>query len=234
MTEQTFRALLEAKGIVLTDHQMKQFDDYYTMLIEVNQKMNLTAITDKEAVYEKHFYDSLSIGFNGRLNKQTLCDVGGGAGFPSVPLKIAFPEVQVTVVDSLDKRIKFLKEVQVALDLKGFEAVSERAEVFALTHRETFDVVTARAVARLNILLELCLPLTRKGGIMMALKGNQGQEEIKEAQGALMKLGGEIIEVDVFHLPKDQAQRVNVYIKKTKHTPIKYPRNYSQIKKKPL
>lgn len=234
MRENEFRSLLSEQGIELTDQQMKQFNTYYDLLLEWNQKMNLTAIIDKEAVYEKHFFDSLTIGFNGQLKDQTVCDVGGGAGFPSVPLKIVFPSLSITVVDSLDKRIQFLKVVKEELGLNNFEAIHARAEEFVLDHRSQFDVVTARAVARLNVLVELCLPLTKINGRMIALKGSQGMQELEEARNAIEVLGGKVIKTECFKLPEEEAERINIEIIKLKESPKRYPRHYSKIKKQPL
>ena len=175
--EQFIQALLD-KGITLTSKQLEQFENYYQTLVEWNQKMNLTAITQKEDVYLKHFYDSLTISFDYALSNQSLCDVGAGAGFPSIPLKIVYPELKVTIVDSLSKRITFLKHLIQVLDLKDVDAISARAEEYAVKHRESFDIVTARAVARLNILDELCLPLVKVDGDFITLKGAKRLLEI--------------------------------------------------------
>ena len=192
--EQFIQALLD-KGITLTSKQLEQFENYYQTLVEWNQKMNLTAITQKEDVYLKHFYDSLTISFDYALSNQSLCDVGAGAGFPSIPLKIVYPELKVTIVDSLSKRITFLKHLIQVLDLKDVDAISARAEEYAVKHRESFDIVTARAVARLNILDELCLPLVKVDGDFITLKGLKAQEELQEAKQGIEKLGGEVIGV---------------------------------------
>ena len=196
--------------------------------------MNLTAITEKEQVYEKHFYDSLTLAFENNINDLRLCDVGGGAGFPSIPLKIAFPSLDVTVVDSLAKRMTFINMVIDKLDLKGIRTVVARAEEYSIKEEETFDIVCARAVARLNILLEICVRLIKVGGRFIALKGSNAAEELKEAKNAVEKLSLKLEkEVDIV-LPIEQSKRTNYVFRKVEKTKPNYPRNYSQIKKKPL
>lgn len=189
--EQFINALKE-KGIVLTDKQLKQFDTYYHTLVEWNEKMNLTAIVNKEDVYLKHFYDSLTPSFDFDFNNQSLCDIGAGAGFPSIPLKIVYPDLKITIVDSLSKRITFLNHLVKELELDNVKAIAARAEEYAVNNREAFDIVTARAVARLNILDELCLPLVKPNGYFITLKGKIWQEELKEAKNGIKILGGEV------------------------------------------
>lgn len=234
MNIEQFIQILEQKGIVLSQKQLQQFEIYYQTLIEWNQKMNLTAITNKEEVYLKHFYDSLTISFDFQLNNQTLCDIGAGAGFPSIPLKIVYPDLKITIVDSLTKRITFLKHLIQVLDLKNVEAISARAEDYALKHRESFDIVTARAVARLNILDELCLPLVKQDGYFITLKGLKAKEELLEAKKGIELLGGKVEKEVDFTLTDENDYRSNIYIHKVKATPTKYPRQFGQIKKKPL
>lgn len=234
MNQEQFINILESKGISLSSKQKEQFEIYYQTLVEWNEKMNLTAITQKEDVYLKHFYDSLTISFDYDLNNQSLCDVGAGAGFPSIPLKIVYPDLKITIVDSLSKRITFLKHLFQVLDLKDVEAVSARAEEYALKHRESFDIVTARAVARLNILDELCLPLVKVGGDFITLKGLKAKEELNEAKQGIEKLGGKVVKEGSFTLTDENDHRCNIYIYKVKNTPSKYPRDFSRIKKKPL
>ncbi len=234
MNQTQFINELQKNNINLTDKQLQQFETYYQTLIEWNQKMNLTAITDKEEVYLKHFYDSLTISFNQHFDHQSLCDVGAGAGFPSIPLKIVYPNLKITIIDSLNKRITFLNHLVKVLDLKDVELIHGRAEEYAINHRECFDIVTARAVARLNILAELCIPLVKIGGEFIALKGLKGEEELLEAEMGMEKLGGQITMETEITLSDDNDYRYNLYIEKTKKTPNKYPRSYSQIKKKPL
>lgn len=222
-------------GIKLESKMEDQFKEYYTFLMEKNQVMNLTAITDKEEVYRKHFLDSLElIKVLGDMSSYSLCDVGSGAGFPSIPLAIVQNQVEVTIVDALNKRIGFLNELIQKLHLENVEAKHARAEDYAKIKREFFDVVTARAVARLNVLLELCLPLTKVGGLFLAMKGSSGSEELKEAQRALEILGGSVVETISFTLPDEAEQRQILVIKKEKATPLKYPRSFSKIKERAL
>ena len=217
MTKETFKKALENKNIMVTEKMLDQFEKYMQLLLEWNQKMNLTAITIEEEIWEKHFYDSI-VPFE-NLSHKTLCDVGSGAGFPGIPLKIVFPDME-------------LETVKEALDLKGVNIYPERAEDFVKEHRESYDVVSARAVARLSILLELCAPLVKMKGHFIALKGKQGHEELLEAQKALDILGMKLEKEDTIDV--DEAIRINLYMQKVKPTPNKYPRAYGQIKKKPL
>ena len=229
-TRETFIQILKDHGQQPSDVQMAQFDRYVKELAEWNQKMNLTAITIEEEIWEKHFYDSI-VPFE-NLSHKTLCDVGSGAGFPGIPLKIVFPDMELTIVEPLQKRCRFLETVKEALDLKGVNIYPERAEDFVKEHRESYDVVSARAVARLSILLELCAPLVKMKGHFIALKGKQGHEELLEAQKALDILGMKLEKEDTIDV--DEATRINLYMQKVKPTPNKYPRAYGQIKKKPL
>lgn len=234
MNIETFIEALKEKGIILTARQLEQFDIYYHMLVEWNEKMNLTNIVEKEEVYLKHFYDSLTLAFYHPLTNETLCDIGAGAGFPSIPLKIVFPNLQVTIVDSLNKRITFLNALFEALNLDGVEAVSARAEEYCKDHREAYDIVTARAVARFEILDELCLPLVKPGGYFIALKGASGKEEYDVAKSGISKLGGKLKNYHAFTLPNQGDNRMNFYIEKVAKTPLKYPRMFAKIKKSPL
>lgn len=234
MNQEQFIASLQKQGITLSQKQIQQFELYYTTLIEWNQKMNLTAITQKEDVYLKHFYDSLTISFDYPLDQQSLCDIGAGAGFPSIPLKIVYPNLKITIVDSLTKRITFLKHLVNVLELENVTAISARAEEYAKDHRESFDIVTARAVARLNILDELCLPLVKVNGDFITLKGLKAQEELKEAKVGIEKLGGKVTKEIDFTLTDENDHRSNIYIHKAKKTPSLYPRAFGKIKKKPL
>jgi len=180
MNEQQFFQKLKDQGIELTDVQLEQFRKYFEILVEWNEKMNLTAITDLEGVYLKHFYDSISTAFYYDFTKvKTVCDVGAGAGFPSIPIKICFPHLHVTIVDSLNKRITFLSHLSEELHLTDVEFVHARAEDFGQNqkYREKFDVVTARAVARLSVLSELCIPLVKIGGQFVSQKAAAGEEE---------------------------------------------------------
>ena len=234
MNQEQFIASLQKQGITLSQKQIQQLELYYTTLIEWNQKMNLTAITQKEDVYLKHFYDSLTISFDYPLDQQSLCDIGAGAGFPSIPLKIVYPNLKITIVDSLTKRITFLKHLANVLELENVTAISARAEEYAKDYRESFDIVTARAVARLNILDELCLPLVKINGDFITLKGLKAQEELKEAKAGIEKLGGKVTKEIDFTLTDENDHRSNIYIHKIKKTPSLYPRTFGKIKKKPL
>ncbi|MCM1130216.1 MAG: 16S rRNA (guanine(527)-N(7))-methyltransferase RsmG [Roseburia sp.] len=230
-----FHNELEKLGIVLDERKIKQFEEYYLKLIEVNQVMNLTAITEKDEVYRKHFLDSLEIV---RVLKDkenyTLCDVGSGAGFPSIPLAVVQNNVHITIIDALNKRINFLNALIKDLELSNVEAIHARAEDYVKEKREYFDVVTARAVARLNILAELCLPLTKVGGLFLAMKGSSGNEELLEARNAIEQLGGKVLDIVRFTLPDEEEQRQIIVIQKIKDTPAKFPRNFNKIKEQPL
>lgn len=222
-------------NISLTDEALERFEKYYSKLVEVNEYMNLTAITEKDEVYNKHFLDSLSIAKALDLSKDfTLCDVGSGAGFPSIPLAIACPNVNVTIIDALNKRIKFLNELVSYININNACAYHKRAEDYAKEARESFDIVTARAVARLNVLAELCLPLTRIGGHFIAMKAQACDEELLEAKNAIATLGGRIKEVISFDLPDMAGSRNIIIIEKVKETPKKYPRAFAKIKERPL
>ena len=230
-----FKEELLKLNIELSDEASSRFDLYYKRLIAVNEVMNLTAITEEQEVYNKHFLDSLTIVKALDLNKEfTLCDVGSGAGFPSIPLSIISDNAKVTIIDALNKRIKFLNDLILELGLKNVIALHERAEDFAKTKREFFDVTTARAVARLNILSELCLPLTKVGGYFIAMKGQGGNEEIKEASKGIEILGGHVEKVISLELPDNAGARDIIIIKKIKETPKKYPRAFAKIKERPL
>lgn len=231
MTKTEFQKACFDAGIQLSDDQIQQFEKYMQLLIEWNEKMNLTAITQEEEVWEKHFYDSI-MPFT-KMKFETMCDIGSGAGFPGIPVKIAFPQVKMTLVEPLQKRCRFLNEVKTQLGLENLEILNVRAEDLAKEKRECFDVVSARAVAKLSILLELCVPLVKMNQTMVALKGKNGHEELNHAKKAIDTLGVELIHEETFKIEED-ATRINLYFKKVKHTPNKYPRAYGQIKKKPL
>lgn len=233
MNEEEFWFQLKEKGIILSADQLDQFKQYFQLLIEWNNKINLTAITDKEEVYRKHFYDSLTPAFNFEFKDQLIFDIGSGAGFPSIPLKIVYPNLNVRIIDSLNKRITFLNHLIKELKLTGVTAVNYRAEDYAKDHREEADIVIARAVARLNILNELCLPLVKENGYFISLKGKQAYEELAEAQKGTSLLGGELDKADSFVLA-GMGNRTNLFIKKVKACPDKYPRSFGTIKKKPL
>lgn len=237
MNEQQFLDALKEKGIVLTDTQVIQFKKYFELLVEWNEKMNLTAITDLEGVYLKHFYDSISASFYFDFTKvTTVCDVGAGAGFPSIPIKICFPHLHVTIVDSLNKRITFLNHLSEQLKLENVNFVHARAEEFGQNakYREQFDVVTARAVARLSVLSELCVPLAKNGGYFVALKAAAGPDELKDAKKAIETLGVELKEEFAFLLPVEESERTLYVFEKIKTTPKKYPRKPGVPNKTPI
>ncbi|KGR86817.1 16S rRNA (guanine(527)-N(7))-methyltransferase RsmG [Lysinibacillus odysseyi] len=237
MNEKQFIEALAAKGIELSDAQIEQFRKYFELLVEWNEKMNLTAITDLEGVYLKHFYDSISPSFYFDFTKtESVCDVGAGAGFPSIPIKICFPHLHVTIVDSLNKRITFLNHLSEQLGLDNMEFAHARAEEFGqnMKYREQFDVVTARAVARLSVLSELCIPLAKQGGFFVALKAAAGAEELKDAKKAISTLGAALKEEFSFLLPVEESERSLFVFDKIKQTPKKYPRKPGVPNKTPI
>lgn len=237
MNEEQFLQALKEQGIELTEKQQAQFKMYFEELVEWNEKMNLTAITDEPSVYLKHFFDSITAAFYVDLKgPKTLCDVGAGAGFPSIPLKICFPELHVTIVDSLNKRIGFLNHLAEKLQLENVTFVHARAEDFGQNkvYREKFDIVTARAVARLSVLSELCIPLAKKGGIFVAMKAAAAQEELSDAKRPLTVLGAKIHKEYSFQLPVEESDRNIFVFSKVKSTPSKYPRKPGVPNKTPI
>ncbi|MED3561123.1 16S rRNA (guanine(527)-N(7))-methyltransferase RsmG [Bacillus xiapuensis] len=237
MNIERFESMLGEKGITLSSRQLEQFETYYETLVEWNEKMNLTAITEKSDVYLKHFYDSITAGFYYDFTKTFhLCDVGAGAGFPSIPLKIAFPQIKVTIVDSLNKRISFLNHLANVLKLENVQFIHDRAETFGVNphYRESFDVVTARAVARMSVLSELCLPLVKVGGHFIAMKAAHAKEELEAGQKAITTLGGKLENVFTLTLPMEESERNILVIKKEKQTPKKYPRKPGTPGKMPI
>lgn len=234
MKENDFYKQLELLNIVITDDIINKLKSYYTFLVEYNKKVNLTTITDYEEVLEKHFYDSISIVKIIDLNNiSNMIDVGTGAGFPGVILSIFFPNIKITLLDSNNKKTTFLKELIKHLELKNIEIVLSRSEDYAKQNREKYDLVVARAVKRLNILSELCLPLVKKNGYFIAMKG-QLTEELDESIDTISILGGKIINKEIFNLPNEKSIRTLLLVQKIINTPNLYPREYSQIMKKPL
>lgn len=227
---------LSTHGIELSEQQQQQFQTYYQMLVEWNEKMNLTSITEEHEVYLKHFYDSIAPSFYADFSQSmSLCDVGAGAGFPSIPLKIIFPNLKVTIVDSLNKRIQFLNQLADDLGLQDVSFVHDRAETFGKgVYRESYDIVTARAVARLSVLSELCIPLVKKGGQFIALKSAKGDEELEEAAFGIGVFGGKVIDTISYELPEDAGDRQMMIIEKRSQTPKKYPRKPGTPNKSPL
>ncbi|QAY67498.1 16S rRNA (guanine(527)-N(7))-methyltransferase RsmG [Paenibacillus protaetiae] len=232
-----FQQQLEQKGISLSPVQLQQFEHYYELLVEWNEKMNLTGITERNAVYEKHFYDSVSLSFFVEMQSvNKLADIGSGAGFPSVPLKILFPHLEITIVDSLNKRIQFLRMLAEQLGLDRVNCVHGRAEDIARLpeHRDRYDLVTARAVARLNVLNEFCLPFVKVGGTFAAMKGAKSEEEVQESAASLKALRGKLLSQHEFVLPHEQSERHIVLISKVDHTPRLYPRKAGTPLKQPI
>ncbi|WP_026568055.1 16S rRNA (guanine(527)-N(7))-methyltransferase RsmG [Bacillus sp. UNC41MFS5] len=237
MIIEQFAANLQEKGITLTSVQLDQFEKYFETLVEWNEKMNLTAITDKAEVYLKHFYDSITASFYFDFTRPFhLCDVGAGAGFPSIPLKIVYPHIEVTIVDSLNKRISFLNHLAKELNLENVHFIHDRAETFGVNpeFRENFEVVTARAVARMSVLSEFCLPLVKVGGHFIAMKAAHAKDELGMGQKAITTLGGRLEEMFTFTLPMEESERNILIIKKEKQTPKKYPRKPGTPGKTPI
>ena len=234
MNKEQFILEIEKLGLVLSEKQLEQLQNYYELLIEWNKVMNLTGIIEVEQVYLKHFYDSLTICKVIDLNNESnLCDIGTGAGFPGMVLKICFPHLNVTLVDSLQKRLDFLNAVIEKLQLTNIKTVHERAEDYAKEVRDCYDVVTARAVANLNILVEYCLPLIKPNKYFIAMKGNISQE-IENLPKALNVISGNIVKNETFLLPYENSTRSIIVVSKEQKTDKKYPRKYSEIKKKTL
>lgn len=227
-----FFHVMQEQGITLSEWQKQQFSIYKDMLVEWNQKMNLTAIVDEDEIYEKHFLDSILPSFDINI-KGSFCDVGAGAGFPSIPLKIVYPELKITIVETLGKRVTFLKALCEALKLDDVACVHARAEDYAKQYRESFDFVSARAVANLPVLSELCIPLVKMNGYFIAMKGANGEEEASLAQKAITTLGCKEVQRN-FKTLSDGSKRVNFVYQKVKPTPNKYPRAFAKIKKNPL
>lgn len=227
----------EDMGVALTDTQLNQYETYYRLLVEWNEKMNLTGITERGAVYEKHFYDSLTLAILPEATQASrMADIGAGAGFPSIPFKIAFPDISVTIIDSLAKRIRFLQTVVDELDLVNVTLVHGRAEDVARldSHRDAYDLVTARAVARLAGLNELCLPFVEKGGTFVSMKGSDHTAELEESLKSLRLLNAELKYTRELKLPLEQSERQLIVIGKRGKTPKEYPRKAGIPLKQPL
>ncbi|KRN24263.1 16S rRNA methyltransferase GidB [Weissella confusa] len=239
MNPEEFAAALREHNVELNAQQLAQYQQYYERLVAVNEHMNLTAITERDEVYLKHFYDSLTLAWaypELQTEELHMIDVGAGAGFPSLPLKIAFPQLQITIIDALNKRINFLRDLVKELGLEGVTVEHARAEEFGnktAPAREQYDVATARALARLNVLGELTLPFVKVGGVLLAMKGSAADEELAEAKKAITTLGAEIGDQIDVSLPNGDPRSV-IVIKKVKNTPKKYPRKPGDPVRKPL
>lgn len=237
MKPETFYDLLAEQNLSLTEQQKVQFERYFQLLIEWNEKINLTAITDKEEVYLKHFYDSIAPILQGLIPNETikLLDIGAGAGFPSIPMKILYPNLDVTIIDSLNKRINFLQLLAGELGLEGVHFYHGRAEDFAQdkNFRAKFDIVTARAVARMQVLSELTIPFLKVGGKLLALKASNAPEELDEAKNALNLLFSKVEDNISYTLPNGDPRYMTI-VEKKKETPNKYPRKAGMPNKRPL
>ncbi|MCI7678156.1 MAG: 16S rRNA (guanine(527)-N(7))-methyltransferase RsmG [Streptococcus orisratti] len=237
MTPAEFYQYLAEQGFTLSNLQKNQFERYFELLIEWNKKINLTAITEKEEVYLKHFYDSLAPVLQGHIKNEPvrLLDIGAGAGFPSLPMKILCPELEVTIIDSLNKRINFLTLLAGELGLDRVHFYHGRAEDFGQdkTFRATFDIVTARAVARMQVLSELTIPFLTIGGRLIALKAAAADEELADAKNALALLFAKVMLTYNYQLPNGDGRNLTI-VEKKKETPNKYPRKAGLPNKKPL
>lgn len=232
-----FKKILQEWNITLSDEQEWQFSTFYEMLVEKNKVMNLTAITEFDEVIEKHFLDSVSLGAVLDLKKELkVLDMGTGAGFPGIPLKIIYPNLQITLADSLNKRVTFLNEVIDALKLNGIEAIHARAEELArnAAYREQYDLCVSRAVANLSTLSEYCLPFVALNGMFVPYKSGEIEEEVEAAKKAIFLLGGELKQVHQFSFGENDLHRSFVLIEKKKKTPKTYPRKAGTPAKQPL
>lgn len=233
MNKEEFIKELEKLNIQLTEEKLKKLDDFYKLLIEKNKVMNLTAITEKNEVYLKHFYDSLTVCKIINLNQKiSICDLGTGAGFPGIVLKIIFPNLELTLVDSLEKRCKFLQEVKKELNL-DFNIICSRIEEFSINNKEQYEVLISRAVAKTSIILELGIQALKIEGFYILMKSNV-DEELKNIDNCLKKLDLTLLKKEEFELPKENSKRTLLMFQKNKSTNDNYPREYSKIKKKNL
>ena len=221
-------------GLPLTDTALKRFRTYYEYLSEQNKVMNLTAITGEKDVAQLHFLDCAALLCFAEMRGKTVWDIGTGAGFPGLALKIACPEMNLTLLDSLDKRVAFLRETCNALGFEDVTCLHARAEEAAPANREAADIVTSRAVAGLNVLAELCLPFVKEGGLFVAMKGPAFEEELEQAKPAIKALGGKTEKCVLYTVPGTEIQHSALIIRKIAKTADKYPRRWAQIKKNPL
>ena len=233
MNKEEFIKQLKLDNIEINERQLEQLNTYKEFLIEYNKHTNLTAIKDEKDIYLKHFYDSIIISKYYQFNNEKVLDIGTGAGFPGMVLKIFFPNLKMTLLDSNNKKIKFLQELSKKLQINDINIICERAEDYCKNNRESFDIVTSRAVSNLTTLSELSLPFVREGGYFIPLKGGN-KEELEEAHYAIKILGGIIKKEYNYILPIEESRRTILLIKKNKNTPILYPRQYNKIIKNPL
>lgn len=231
MMRQALMTGLEQTGRMLTDGQVDTMCEFGRLLLEKNQVMNLTAITEPEKVAQLHFLDSLAVLDAANCKGKSVIDVGCGAGFPGVPMVIGEPTIRLTLLDSLQKRMNWLREILPGLGVDA-RVVDARAEEYVSTCREAYDLAVSRAVARLNILCELCLPYVKVGGKFLALKGAMTSEEVDEARNAIAALGGKV--ADIYEYPVSDAAHRIVVVEKVRPTPAQYPRKYAKIKQNPL
>lgn len=233
MNKEQFIAEVNKLNITLTNEMLDQLELYYQILVEENSKYNLTAITDKESVYLKHFYDSLTLSKIIVLDNQSLCDIGTGAGFPGMVLKIAFPNLKVTLVDATEKKCNFLKMVIDKLNLQDIEVINARAEIYSKETREKYDIVTSRAVAPLKHLLEYSIPLVKVNGTYIAMKSDI-TKELEGISNYEKKLNIDEQKILIFNLPIEESIRTLISYRKKEKTNMIYPRRYNEIKKKSL
>lgn len=231
--KQLLKQLFDKYRISYTDEMLAQFEKFYEFVIEENQKFNLTAIIEKNDFAIKHFLDCVLPISSLPLNS-TVIDIGAGAGFPSIPIKILRPDLKITMLDSLNKRVNFLNSAVELLGLKDICAVHSRAEDYAIKNREKFDIAIARAVAGLDTLSEYCLPFVKVGGLFVALKGANFEQELSTASNAINILGGQVQNIEKVSIEEIDSLRANIFIKKIKLTPPKYPRGKNQPRLKPL
>lgn len=221
-------------GINPTERMMNQFKIYADFLVEKNKEFNLTAITNIDEIIEKHFYDSVLPATVFEFTNQKIIDIGTGAGFPGVVLKIVYPDLKLTLLEANGKKCSFLRELLEKLAIQDVEVVNERAEIYALTHREEFDVAITRAVASLPIVLELSTPLVKAQGYVIAMKGKNFEEELNSSLQAMKKLNIRFLQGYTSYLPTEFAEHTNLLFQKEKETDKKYPRPFAQIKRRPL
>jgi len=233
MNKEEFVQSLKEINIEINEKKLAQLEDYYNLLITENKKYNLTAITEKEQVYLKHFYDSLTLSKIIELKDEHLCDIGTGAGFPGLVLKIMFPSLKITLIESNGKKCNFLNIVKEKLGLENVEIINERAEIYSIKNREIYDIVTSRAVAPLKHLLEYSVPIVKENGYYIAMKSNI-ENEIENIENYYKKLDINLEKKITLNLPKEGSLRTLILYKKNKKTNIKYPRKYTEIKKKDI